>query len=50
MSMHLRTAVEKLKEYYIQFLLNRESNRFSEDELRGFTITELKNLCSGSLK
>jgi hypothetical protein len=47
MSMHLRTAIEKLKDHYIHFLLKSGFSDVSEDELRKLTITELKNLSNG---
>ncbi|CAM3790947.1 Fur-regulated basic protein FbpA [Mesobacillus thioparans] len=47
MSLHLRTAVDKLKEHYIQHLINSGISKKDEKELRKLTLTELKNLLNG---
>ncbi|WP_102262812.1 Fur-regulated basic protein FbpA [Mesobacillus jeotgali] len=47
MSLHLRTAVEKLKDHYIQHLIKSNITTESEEELRKLTLTELKNLING---
>ncbi|MEH7442164.1 Fur-regulated basic protein FbpA [Bacillus sp. JJ1122] len=44
MSLHLRSAIEKLKEHYIHYLIKSGLTDVTEDELKKFTITELKNL------
>lgn len=46
-SLHLRTAVEKLKDHYIQHLIKSKMTNESEEELRKLTLTELKNLING---
>ena len=47
MSVHLRTAVEKLKDHYIQHLIKSKITNETEEELRKLTLTELKNLING---
>lgn len=47
MSLQLRTAVEKLKDHYIQHLIKSKMTNESEEELRKLTLTELKNLING---
>jgi hypothetical protein len=47
MSLHLRTAVEKLKDHYIQHLIKSKLTIETEEELRKLTLTELKNLLNG---
>ncbi|WP_176167354.1 Fur-regulated basic protein FbpA [Mesobacillus jeotgali] len=47
MSLYLRTAVDKLKDYYIQHLIKTRLTNESEKELRKLTLTELKNLING---
>ncbi|WLR57117.1 Fur-regulated basic protein FbpA [Mesobacillus subterraneus] len=44
MSIHIRTAVEKLKDHYIQHLIKSKLSDESEEELRKLTLTELKTL------
>nr|WP_285291724.1 Fur-regulated basic protein FbpA [Bacillus sp. ISL-35] len=46
-SLHLRTAVDKLKDHYIQHLIKTGLSKESENELRKLTLTELKNLING---
>lgn len=48
--MELRTAIEKLKNHYINFLLNSGFKDESEEELKKMTFTELKNLCKNFTK
>jgi hypothetical protein len=47
MSYHLRSAVEKLKDYYIRHLLISGITDETEEDLKKLTITELKNICNG---
>lgn len=50
MSMHLRSAIEKLKDHYIHYLMKSGFTDATEDELKKFTITELKNLTNSFSK
>lgn len=47
MSFHLRSAIEKLKDYYIRHLLTSGITDETEDDLKKLTITELKNISKG---
>ncbi|WHX38550.1 Fur-regulated basic protein FbpA [Mesobacillus sp. AQ2] len=47
MSLHLRTAVDKLKDHYIQHLIKTGLSKETENELKKLTLTELKNLTTG---
>jgi hypothetical protein len=47
MSLHLRSAVDKLKDYYIQHLIKTRLTNESEKELKKLSLTELKNLING---
>lgn len=42
--MHLRSAIEKLKDHYIHYLMKSGFTDATENELKNFTITELKKL------
>jgi hypothetical protein len=44
MSIHLRSAIEKLKDHYINHLLNSGFTEETKEDLKRLTITELKNL------
>jgi len=46
----LLSAVEKLKEHYIHFLIKSGLTEETEEELKKLTITELKNLSKGFSK
>lgn len=50
MSMHLRSAIEKLKDHYVHYLLKSGFTDASEDELKTFTLTELKILTNNYSK
>ncbi|MEH7885220.1 Fur-regulated basic protein FbpA [Bacillus sp. JJ1609] len=50
MSMHLRSAIERLKDHYIHYLMKSGFTDATEDELKKFTITELKNLTDNFAK
>ena len=42
--MHLRIAIEKLKNYYIVSLIKSGLTDPSEDELKALTITDLQDI------
>jgi hypothetical protein len=44
MSMHLRTAIEKLKDHYINHLIKSGFTEETKGDLKRLTITELKTL------
>jgi hypothetical protein len=48
--MELRSAIEKLKNHYICFLIDSGFKDESEEELKKMTFTELKNLCKNFSK
>ncbi|RSD26098.1 Fur-regulated basic protein FbpA [Mesobacillus subterraneus] len=50
MSIFLRSAIDKLKEHYIQHLLNSGMTNMSETELKKMTVTELKDLLNREIK
>jgi hypothetical protein len=44
MSIHLRSAIEKLKDHYINHLLKSGFTEETKEDLERLTISELKNL------
>ena len=50
MSVYLRSAIEKLKDYYIRHLLTSGITDETEEDLKKLTITELKNISNGLKK
>ncbi|MGR9047314.1 Fur-regulated basic protein FbpA [Halobacillus faecis] len=46
MKNHLRTAVESMKEHYIQKLIDAGMYQASDEMLRSLTLTELEALAS----
>ncbi|WP_226584737.1 Fur-regulated basic protein FbpA [Halobacillus litoralis] len=46
MKNHLRTAVESMKEHYIQKLIDAEMYQASDEVLQSLTLTELEVLVS----
>jgi hypothetical protein len=46
-SLHLRAAVDKLKDHYIQHLIKTGLSNETEKVLKKLTLTELKNLTTG---
>jgi hypothetical protein len=50
MSIHLRSAIEKLKDHYINHLIKSGFTGETEEDLKRLTITELKNLTNNFSK